>query len=211
MAIKHVWEKWNISTSYSKETGSIYSPTNLYAYNGDSYIPSSSNLYYAAYGQASISGDTFTLRSFNSKESISANGSGSIGVGNYMLVFAPSAFSGSTTLSKVKHYYSYRDSNSTYDGTGTYWKGDELIHNHLVATTIQGTTSYGYVSSDSASAYPTNGVSGSYWYKYVGTESVNYVGHEGTVKEVKAVACVNGVVKTNVSTYQGVSGVVKQS
>lgn len=77
-------------------------------------------------------------------------------------------------------------------------------------TTVQGSTFYGNVYSDSASAYPTNGESGGYWYVYQGVEHTAFAGVDGTVKTITPTACVGGTVKTNVSTYLGVNGVVKQ-
>lgn len=60
--------------------------------------------------------------------------------------------------------------------------------------TIKGSTSLGTVTSSSYTAYPSNGVSGSYWYEYAGVASTSYYrgSYIDTVSSTNSSAYPNG-------------------
>lgn len=53
-----------------------------------------------------------------------------------------------------------------------YYSGDVKTYS-VQSTTVKGDSSYGFLSSSSASAYPNNSYSGSYWYVYQGSDSID--------------------------------------
>ena len=67
----------------------------------------------------------------------------------------------------------YAISSAYYDGL--QWKNENVTYYVVYSYTqsIKGTTSYGNISSSSSSKYPNNNYSGSYWYVYKGSDSID--------------------------------------
>lgn len=205
MATRYIWEKFNTTKEYYWTDSNVAAN---YGFNG----ALKSETTYINYS-TSITENSTSI-SLNSPQQIVITGS-DIGktftfpAGTYFIV-------SKTNVTKSSTYYKTTASTTfttTLSGTSQirFNNSASLKLYTLTSKVVKGSTSYGYVKSTNKSAYPTNNYSGSYWYVYVGTENINFVGYEGTVKDVKTVVCVDGVVKTNVKEYQGVNGVVKQS
>ena len=223
MAVKHIWKKYSIDTEKELSVIAQYS----YSRNGTTKKdlvdhPSGYKLYYSTSYQINSDG-TFTLTGTIYSGSPRANTYAAFSM--YKKYYY--AFGSSSNVAKLitvsKDSDSYR---FTYVSLGSYAVGppyrlktyflDSTVSGTITlytskSTTIQGSTDYGTVMADSASAYPTNGESGGYWYVYQGTASINYTAVDGAVKEVKTAVCVDGAIKTNVSVAHGVNGVVKLS
>ena len=71
-------------------------------------------------------------------------------------------------------------------GSGKSYKSGRIIKNYS-----QGSTSYGTVTSTSRNAYPSNGISGSYWYVSAGSTSQT-LNEPGTL---------NGTIVADYGTY----------
>ncbi len=71
-------------------------------------------------------------------------------------------------------------------GSGKSYKSGRIIKNYS-----QGSTSYGTVTSTSSNAYPSNGISGSYWYVSAGSTSQT-LNEPGTL---------NGTIVADYGTY----------
>lgn len=208
MAIRHVWEKFNRASTKVVTTNTW--PTTKSAGNG-------ANPTYIRYSTTATitEGDSCYLQLTGTIKTATVNqgGSATIPSGNYFftdfgatrtqqLIGNATQLCGKTSAnvtftSKLgtSYYALYPNTSTMY-----YWTDTKYT---------KGTTSYGNVTSTSSSTYPKDGYSGSYWYVYKGTESVQNAAVDGVIKDAKVVVCVNGVVKTNVSTAQGVNGVVK--
>lgn len=235
MAVLHVWEKYNVTKTLSgytwtfktttETTTSSYLYTWILAFYKGLLTVIDGNTYVNFSNWSSITGSspsTFYLGDGDS----SSKGAGST---SYCYAAARGSSSAKNPFTRV-----------TIDGV-TYYDlsvAEKMIQpatrNNGVQITDDGylalinewpfyqatkTSNYSYskgdfiedVSSVSSNAYPNDGYSGNYWYVYKGAESINNAGVDGTVKDVKTVVCVNGVVKTNISLYQCVNGVIKQS
>lgn len=59
------------------------------------------------------------------------------------------------------------------DGSGYYYLPLTKLYSSQLTNYEQGSSSYGYISSASSSAYPTDGKSGSYWYVYQGSDNID--------------------------------------
>lgn len=223
MAVKHIWKKYNIDTKKELSVSAQYS----YSRNGTTKKdlvdhPSGYKLYYSTSYRINSDG-TFTLTGSIKSGSPHANTYATFSMyKQYYYTFGSSSnVANLITVSKDSDSYRF-----TYVSLGryavgppyrlkTYFAGSTVNGTITLytskSTTIQGSTDYGTVMADSASAYPTNGESGGYWYVYQGTASINYTAVDGAVKEVKIAVCVDGAIKTNVSVAHGVNGVVKLS
>ena len=236
MAIRHVWQQYNAtstvtgytwsfptsSTSYQTSVGSttkyalFFDKDIITVKNGNAYVMDDDDDVYAITG-AKATATTLT----------SSTNSAYRGKSDVIIALKSSSSWKTITLDDGKKYYDLSEakyvikmkmSSGGFDGvklsSGKLTSNNETQY-HLVATK-NATTEYsigsliGNVNSYVSTTYPTNGVSGSYWYVYQGTESVNVAGVSGTVKEVQTIVCVGGAIKTKVFTYQGVNGVVKQ-
>lgn len=223
MAVKHLWKKYSIDTGKELSVSAQYS----YSRNGTTKKdvadhPSGYRLYYSTSYQINSDG-TFTLTGTIYSGGPHANTYATFSMyKKYYYAFGSSSnVANLITVSEDSDSYRF-----TYVSLGSYAVGppyrlktyfaDRKVSGTMTlytskSTTIQGSTDYGTVMADSASAYPTNGESGGYWYVYQGTASMNYAAVDGAVKEVKTAVCVDGAIKTNVSVAHGVNGVVKLS
>lgn len=156
MATRYVWEKWNI------QQGLINSGNTTLRFSGyqdDSLTYYTSNSY-------SIYGNTVSLS--NPTQNIWEY---------YMAFTAPNVDSWfATTRTYDDRIYRWTNSTTAQQTQSSQtYKITLTISNidvYFVAN-IQGSTSYGLLSSASASAYPDNSQSDSYWYVLQGNDTIN--------------------------------------
>ena len=216
MATRYKWEQFNVATTTQYSVASVGWGTS----SGQTVRSSPWKVYYAS--NATIDNTALTIKLTGT---ITHAGDLTSTTGSYVTIPAKCYFiivpEGTDYTAAVPannvRYLTGRNSNSssvTFDVASSKVYPSARITYYTASGTsvkIKGNTSYGYVTSFDSSAYPSNNYSGSYWYVYVGVEYVNFAGANGVVQAVKSVVCVGGTIKTNVSTYQGVSGAVKQS
>lgn len=223
MAIKHIWKKYSIDTKKELSVSAQYS----YSRNGTKKKdlvdhPSGYKLYYSTSYRINSDG-TFTLTGSIKSGSPHANTYATFSMyATYYYTFGSSSnVANLITVSKDSNSYRFTYVSLGSNAVGPPYRLKTYFASKTVngtitlytskSTTIQGSTDYGTVMADSASAYPTNGESGGYWYVYQGTASINYTAVDGAVREVKIAVCVDGAIKTNVSVAHGVNGVIKLS
>lgn len=147
MSFRYVWNKYNRDKSYSKKKssgGSIGTNTPVYA--GSSYSFSSSN------GKFSLSGGHIV------------NG---LDAGPYFIV---GGTSGSTMYYNAGSGYVY----ATGDGTGNkYWDTWTDPYTFTARTNYSRGSLIGPISAAKSNQYPSNNYSGSYWYVYQGSDTID--------------------------------------
>ena len=158
MSTRYVWSKWNrveaiewkvSSESYSSVPSSMLNSANT------SYSLNTSTGKVTGTGALSSAGNNETRYFFPSSSYSDSNGwTYHANAGSYFysayVTWTASGMGYTSSLSNIYRYKSYQDT--------VYHKGS---------------TSYGNISSTSSSAYPSNNYSGSYWYVYQGSDSID--------------------------------------
>lgn len=216
MANRYVWEKYN-NTSYTNQnvTNSVgYEKLVLDTGANVSYtISNYPTIYYKIYKSYKLdsSSMSFLLSDPVNGGSGSFKGSLQIDVGlDYCIVFSTSQITSSTYT--AKNFYRSRITWSyltLYYTDKYYWidcRGDGttgFCDRYGVTTSNVKGSLIGYVSGKTSSTYPSNAVSGSYWYVYKGSDCIDptAVGYSTTTPKGGSSITVNVTARSN--TYGG--------
>lgn len=157
----YTWNRWNAVTTTTYKWNKWSTKTEYEVVYGDSVTRTLS----------SFGNWTYTSYQITSDGSIRLNGNiyeaDSGAVGRY------------TMLSYIDHaeYIKLTERDTSIDGKHTangiteYFYGYKGLLMSTEQVLVKGTTSYGQVTSTNPSAYPSNGVSGSYWYASAGSST----------------------------------------
>lgn len=173
MSTRYVWEKWNISSTYSESTEQATSiPCENVAYYEGESVSVSDTISSGSYNTSEL-GTVSLMKNFSGYQSIMLSSWGHCtAVDNtkkYRLSFYARPDDGGFELSykwssKTLHIIRYIDGIET---EVPFTKG------YIKTVYLKGSTSYGNVSSGSSGAYPANSYSGNYWYVSKGNDTID--------------------------------------
>lgn len=157
----YTWNRWNAVTTTTYKWNKWSTKTEYEVVYGDSVTRTLSSFGNRTYTSYQITSDGSIRLNGNTYEADSG------AVGRY------------TMLSYIDHaeYIKLTERDTSIDGKHTangiteYFYGYKGLLMSTEQVLVKGTTSYGQVTASYSWAYPSNGVSGSYWYESVGSST----------------------------------------
>ena len=178
-ATRYVWSKYSRASTTTVTQGTLLMSSG----SKRTYAISSSYYHVLLCSAVTYSGGTWTA-SGSTKHGIYSAASGtdtsdcvsySATTYPYMLLTSSSSSTSSTlcfvTTGSKWYFHANGSSISNCKNLYIYAKSGSIYYATTGTTYTKGSTNYGYVSSSSSSTYPSDGVYGSYWYTYLGTDS----------------------------------------
>lgn len=93
--------------------------------------------------------------------------------------------------------------NNKFSDTSSYYIKESNWQEPPIYNIEKGLTDYGYITSTSSSTYPNDNYSGSYWYVYQGSDSIDPTAVGYSTTSITAGSSVNATVTARTNTYGG--------